>query len=412
MFLRLFLASTLTVVCAYAGAIQWTAPTTVASGTSYTVSALDTPDGSYHGQGTTTIYKNGAFFASGTPMAAATTTDTGNKTVTYTVVGWSGATSSRTVTITSPNQPPSACFDYASPSIPQGTNLNVWGWATDEEMGAPIARVDVLIDGVDKADATLGGDRNDVANHFARTDFRYSGWNAYVSTTGLSIGTHTVSIVAWDNQGASTNAGSKNFAVTAATAPTTGLLASPLPLFQRRVFTLTASSTDADGNLTGQTIDYLAPGSTDWRLGSANWALSGSASQWNGSATASHVLVCQYAPAQAGTWQFRARGTDASGLVGPYTSVSIPVRAVTSESDYDGDGIPDYWEIAYGLDPASSSDAALDPDNDRYTNKEEFGLSRNPKSAEANGVQILLRTTSSTTSGATVDAATWRMAIP
>jgi hypothetical protein len=40
--------------------------------------------------------------------------------------------------------------------------------------------------------------------------------------------------------------------------------------------------------------------------------------------------------------------------------------------DSDGDGMPDEWEIKYGLNPNDPSDAAKDNDNDGYTNLEEF----------------------------------------
>ena len=44
----------------------------------------------------------------------------------------------------------------------------------------------------------------------------------------------------------------------------------------------------------------------------------------------------------------------------------------TAPVDTDGDGMPDAWEIAHGLNPKDASDAALDPDKDGYTNLEEY----------------------------------------
>jgi hypothetical protein len=40
--------------------------------------------------------------------------------------------------------------------------------------------------------------------------------------------------------------------------------------------------------------------------------------------------------------------------------------------DSDGDGMPDWWEKKYGLDPNDPSDAAKDKDGDGYTNLEEY----------------------------------------
>jgi hypothetical protein len=40
--------------------------------------------------------------------------------------------------------------------------------------------------------------------------------------------------------------------------------------------------------------------------------------------------------------------------------------------DSDGDGMPDAWEKQFGLNPNDASDAAMDKDNDGYTNLEEY----------------------------------------
>lgn len=50
--------------------------------------------------------------------------------------------------------------------------------------------------------------------------------------------------------------------------------------------------------------------------------------------------------------------------------------------DEDGDGLPDWWEEKYGLDPADASDAALDPDGDGLPNLAEFRAGTNPHSPD------------------------------
>jgi hypothetical protein len=47
--------------------------------------------------------------------------------------------------------------------------------------------------------------------------------------------------------------------------------------------------------------------------------------------------------------------------------------------DSDGDGMPDWWELAHGLDPHDPADAVLDLDGDGLTNLEEFQAGTDPR---------------------------------
>lgn len=51
---------------------------------------------------------------------------------------------------------------------------------------------------------------------------------------------------------------------------------------------------------------------------------------------------------------------------------------LTIDQDSDNDGIPNSWEQQYGLNPASATDALLDPDGDGWTNVAEFNRGTNP----------------------------------
>ncbi len=52
------------------------------------------------------------------------------------------------------------------------------------------------------------------------------------------------------------------------------------------------------------------------------------------------------------------------------------------DADDDNDGMPDVWEVTYGLDPLNAADAAQDNDGDGMTNGQEFAGGGNPSVAD------------------------------
>jgi regulation of enolase protein 1 (concanavalin A-like superfamily) len=64
------------------------------------------------------------------------------------------------------------------------------------------------------------------------------------------------------------------------------------------------------------------------------------------------------------------------------TSTFDSVRVLPpSNADNDGDGIPDWWETAYDLNPFDASDAAQDSDGDGRMNLQEYMAGTNPRNA-------------------------------
>ncbi|MBN2146631.1 MAG: VWA domain-containing protein [Anaerolineales bacterium] len=53
--------------------------------------------------------------------------------------------------------------------------------------------------------------------------------------------------------------------------------------------------------------------------------------------------------------------------------------------DSDGDGLPDNWEIRYGLDPNNPDDADDDPDNDSLPNSTEWERGTDPQNSDTDG---------------------------
>jgi hypothetical protein len=79
-----------------------------------------------------------------------------------------------------------------------------------------------------------------------------------------------------------------------------------------------------------------------------------------------------------GTWIVYANQSDISGVA----TVTVLVNGT---SDIDSDGMLDWWEIEYDLDPFDGSDAGLDPDLDYLTNLQEFYNYTNPNNNETDG---------------------------
>ncbi len=70
-------------------------------------------------------------------------------------------------------------------------------------------------------------------------------------------------------------------------------------------------------------------------------------------------------------YYYRLEDVDVTGTHTPHGPICV---------DWDGDGIPDDWEIAYGLNPAVN-DAALDSDGDGVSNLAGVSAGHEPAAA-------------------------------
>ncbi|MCO4772437.1 MAG: PKD domain-containing protein [Deltaproteobacteria bacterium] len=166
-------------------------------------------------------------------------------------------------------------------------------------------------------------------------------------------------------------------------------------------FTVTISVTDQDGGVTTQTatvvVANIAPVITSSAPTSAIqgtvysyvptvvdpgaevfvWTLSASASSNTAFDTATGEITWtpDAADAAQGTFNLVLDVVDGDG-----GADSEAWTVTVSSADSDGDGMPDDWETANGLNPNNASDAALDPDFDGATNLDEYNNGTDPAS--------------------------------
>jgi len=76
-------------------------------------------------------------------------------------------------------------------------------------------------------------------------------------------------------------------------------------------------------------------------------------------------------------------------------SLRAPGRGV-SPADSDGDGMPDEWELRFGLNPCNPADASLDSDGDGMSNLDEFRRGGSPRARAVPAATPLLKTCTAT----------------
>jgi streptogramin lyase len=77
-------------------------------------------------------------------------------------------------------------------------------------------------------------------------------------------------------------------------------------------------------------------------------------------------------------------------LIGQSTGTfEFRTLAIEGFRDSDADGLPDYWERRYGLDPANPNDPPLDPDGDGLSSQAEYAAGSDPSAADTDGDGLL-----------------------
>src|SRR5208282_1310387 len=101
-----------------------------------------------------------------------------------------------------------------STTVGQSDSVRVGGWVADPQDGAPLSNVKVYIDGTSIGTPTLRIARPDVTAAYGNF-YLYSGYQILYPVSGLTLGTHQVTVVAIDSGGRSTTFGPRSFTVAA-----------------------------------------------------------------------------------------------------------------------------------------------------------------------------------------------------
>jgi hypothetical protein len=96
---------------------------------------------------------------------------------------------------------------------------------------------------------------------------------------------------------------------------------------------------------------------------------------------------CQFTGEDGKGYVVQVEAEDERGDVGPISDPSekVVIFLNGSQEDTDGDGMPDTWEVLYGLNPYSPEDGGGDPDSDGLVNADEYLAGTLPTESDTDG---------------------------
>lgn len=138
----------------------------------------------------------------------------------------------------------------------------------------------------------------------------------------------------------------------------------------------------ASASLTALASDTLGHGVASW-----SWSDGGTGGRFSPSAVVQTPTYTAAANTSGSDRMVTLGATAVCDGPGPLTSTGFRVLTVTF--DYDGDGMPDWWEQAHRTDQLSAADASADPDGDGLSNLGEYENGTDPAIADCDGDGLL-----------------------
>lgn len=218
------------------------------------------------------------------------------------------------------------------------------------------------------------------------------------TTTLTTIGTHTIEVSVTDSGGENATASLDIIVVGENTLPTLTITESDMDVVQGNAVTLNAVAQDAEDGDLGGAVQWSDDNGPDTATGAVftftpdaigAHVITATVTDNNGGSAQDTITVTVLDPTTvdsdndglndaleaANQTDPNDPDSDDDGLLDGEEVLTLATNPLSADTDQDG--MPDGWEVSFSLDPLTD-DAGLDPDNDTFTNLQEYQEGTNP----------------------------------